>query len=506
MECEFTEFTQMGRTPSLLALPLPKELHMPVPPTRQFRLVQAAACLGFVVVLLDVSVVNVALEALSFSFATTMTGLQWVINGYALAFAALLLTAGALGDRLGAKRVFMAGFAIFTLASLICGVASNLGILIAARILQGLGAALLVPTSLSLLQQVFPDAEARSRAVGWWGAAGGIALAAGPVAGGLLISAIGWRSIFLVNLPIGLLGLWLTYCYAPASPRQADRSLDLSGQITAALALGSLTAALTEASRLGWGHPLVLGGLLLFVLIGGLFLRLEARNPHAMLPLALFRNPTLSAATAIGLIVNFAFYGMVFIFSLYFQSVRHFSPLQTGLAFLPMMAMLMVMNIIAGRLITRIGARRLTVIGMSASALGYLLLLPVVADGAYGLLTVPMLLAGSGIALTIPTITNATLAAVLASRAGIASGVLNSARQVGGVLGVALFGFLVRHQQTAQFIEGMRLAILFAVAVLAIGAVLGFLGMRPASHSGAREGEGQTSADPASPGVPGSTL
>ena len=272
--------------------------------------------------LLDVSVVNVALESLRVGFDTDVAGLQWVVNAYTLVFAALLLITGALGDRLGAKRVFMAGLAVFTLASLGCGVATSLSVLITARIVQGLGAAMLVPTSLSLLQQVFPDPVARSRAVGWWGAAGGIALAAGPVLGGLLVTRIGWRGIFLINLPIRLLGLWLALRNAPAPLARPSKGFDLPGQCTAIIALGSLTAALTEASRLGWQHPFVLGGLAFSFLAGGLFLRLKSRSPHPMLPLALFRNSTFSVASTAGLIVNFAYYGLVFVFSLWWSNLK----------------------------------------------------------------------------------------------------------------------------------------------------------------------------------------
>jgi DHA2 family methylenomycin A resistance protein-like MFS transporter len=453
----------------------------------QRRYTLAAASLGFVVVLLDVSAVNVALKSLRVGFDTDVAGLQWVVNAYTLVFAALLLTTGALGDRLGAKRVFMAGFAVFTLASFGCGLATSLGALITARIVQGLGAAMLVPTSLSLLQRAFPDPVARSRAVGWWGAAGGVALAAGPVLGGMLVTHIGWRSIFLINLPIGLLGLWLALRNAPTAPARPRKGFDLPGQCTAILALGSLTAALTEASRLGWQHPFVLGGLAFSFLAGGLFLRLESRSPHPMLPLALFRNSTFSVASTAGLIVNFAYYGLVFVFSLFFQSIQHFSPQQTGLAFLPMTAILMAMNIVAGHLITYLGPRRVMVAGLIMAAIGYLLLLPVTAEGAYVRLVLPMLLAASGIALTIPTMTNATLSAVDAARAGIASGVLNSARQIGGVLGVAVFGFLVRSEQPTLFMEGMHISIVVAGVLLAIGAILSFFGIQPTESSDPKE-------------------
>lgn len=440
--------------------------------TLQLRFIQLAACLGFVVVLLDVSVVNVALEALSQRFNARVTDLQWVINAYSLVFAALLLTAGAFGDRLGAKKVFMLGFAVFTLGSVGCGLAPSLAILIVARIVQGFGAALLVPASLSLIRQVFVEPEARSRAVGWWAAGGGVALAAGPVMGGFLIATIGWRSIFLVNLPIGLIGLWIAGRFAPTSPVQTGKSLDIGGQITGALTLACLTIALTEASELGWNNPVIYAACAGCIIFGILFIWLENNNPSAMLPLSLFSNQTLSSSTLIGLIANLTFYGMVFTFSLYFQFVRDFPPLKTGLAFLPMMGVMVLANIMAGRLATRVGARNIVSTGLALSALGYLAILPGLSLGSYAMMSMPMLVAGGGIALTIPTITNATLAAVAGNQAGIASGLLNAARQVGGVIGVALFGFLVRHKERVLFLNGMKHALEISALLLIIACAL----------------------------------
>jgi len=444
---------------------------------RQLRFIQFAACLGFIIVLLDVSVVNVALEALHIKFHTKINNLQWIVNAYALVFAALLLTAGALGDRLGAKRVFMVGFAIFTLGSAGCGLAPTLSALITARVVQGLGAALLVPASLSLLRQVFLDDEARSRAVGWWAASGGIALAAGPVIGGLLITSIGWRSIFLINLPLGLLGLWVVGRYAPTSPVQPTKSLDITGQITGALTLAALTIALTEASSLGWENPLIAVAFACFVLLGTVFLWLEARSPSPMLPLSLFRNAPLRSATIIGLLANLTFYGTVFTLSLYFQFIRGFTPLQTGMAFLPMMGVLVVFNITAGRLVTKVGARTLAVSGLLISACGYALFLPGIVVASYPLLVIPMLIAGGGTALTIPTITNAALAAVAGKQAGIASGLLNASRQIGGVIGVALFGFLVRNQQPTFFMYGFEQVVIVSALLLLIAAGVAIQGL-----------------------------
>ncbi|MGF6507527.1 DHA2 family methylenomycin A resistance protein-like MFS transporter [Paraburkholderia sp. 32] len=446
--------------------------------SRDQRGTLAAAGLGFVVVLLDVSVVNVALDALRARFTTDVTGLQWVVNAYTLAFASLLLTTGALGDRFGAKRIFTAGFAVFTVASIACGIAYSLPILVAARVVQGMGAALLVPNSLAMLRQAFPDTEQRSRAVGWWGAAGGIALAAGPVLGGLLVTHVGWRSIFLINLPIGIAGVSLTLRHAATAARAHSRSIDLAGQVATILALVALTVCLTEAARFGWHHPLVYGALLFSVVATLAFLWLESRRTEPMLPLALFRTTTFSAASAAGVIVNFAYYGLIFVFSLFFQIEQQLSAQWTGLAFLPMTVVLMAVNILAGRLLNRVGAKKLMIAGMLIAASGYLLLLPARIDGSYWMLVVPMLIAASGIALMVPTMTNVTLSSVDASRSGIASGVLNSARQIGGMLGVAVFGFFVRDTRPNAFMQGMHLSIMTAAVLLLCGSVMCLYGIR----------------------------
>ncbi|HEY0332334.1 MAG TPA: MFS transporter [Stenotrophomonas sp.] len=443
-----------------------------------------AAALGFAVVLLDVSVVNVALNALRHEFATDVTGLQWVVNAYTLVFAALLLTSGALGDRYGARRVFLLGFAVFTLASAACAAAGSLLLLVIARVAQGLGAALLVPNSLSMLQKAFPDHEQRSRAVGWWGAIGGISLAAGPVLGGLLVTHVGWRSIFLINLPIGLMGVYLTRRYVAPQGGSHRRRLDWGGQGTVILALAALTMALIEAGSLGWAHRLVLGSLLLAAMAALGFIWIQARSLSPMLPLALFRSPTFAVASVIGVVVNFAYYGLIFVFSLFFQIQQHLSAQVTGLAFLPMTVALVVASVLAGRLISWLGARTLMVIGLVLAALGYTLLTPVSVDGGYWRLVVPMLLAASGIALVVPTMTNATLSSVDASRAGVASGVLNSARQVGGMLGVAIFGYLVRDTAPDAFMHGMHSAIGISVALLLFGSALCWVGMPSAPPSG----------------------
>src|SRR5215469_1262570 len=245
----------------------------------------AAMSLGYGVVQLDVTIVNTALNSIGSSLGGGVTELQWVVSAYTIAFAALILTAGAIGDRLGAKRVFMAGFIIFTAASLACALAPTAVLLIAARAVQGLGAAILVPNSLALLSHAYPDENERGLAVGIWAAGASLALTAGPLAGGGLIALVGWRSIFLVNLPVGLAGLWLTWRYADETAPSSHRELDLGGQAAAIGALGCLAAAIIEAGVSGWSNPLVLAGFAVSATFAVLFLLRERRARQPMLPL-----------------------------------------------------------------------------------------------------------------------------------------------------------------------------------------------------------------------------
>ena len=269
-----------------------------VPSKLAASLTLAAMSLGYGVVQLDVTIVNTALNSIGTSLGGGVSELQWVVSAYTIAFAAFILTAGALGDRIGAKRVFMAGFAIFTAASVACALAPDAAILIAARCVQGLAAAILVPNSLALLSHAYVDEKARGRAVGVWAAGASLALTAGPLIGGGLITLIGWRSIFFVNLPIGLAGLWLTWRFAGETTRSAQREIDLPGQIAAIAALGTLAGAIIEGGSLGWKNPFVIAGFVASALFATLFVWREARAPQPMLPLSLFRNRVFASASA----------------------------------------------------------------------------------------------------------------------------------------------------------------------------------------------------------------
>jgi DHA2 family methylenomycin A resistance protein-like MFS transporter len=426
----------------------------------------AAMSLGYGVVQLDVTIVNTALNSIGSSLGGGVAELQWVVSTYTIAFAALILTAGALGDRFGAKNIFIAGFSVFTAASLACALAPTSAILIAARAAQGVGAAILVPNSLALLNHAYPSDTERGRAVGIWAAGASLALTAGPLVGGALIALVGWRSIFLVNLPIGLAGLWLTWRYATDTAR-APRRLDMPGQILAVASLGLLAAAIIEGGRVGLSNPWVIAGFAAFAVAAALFVLQEHRSSAPMLPLSLFAHRMFALTALDGLLVNIAFYGLIFVLSLYFQQVNGLSPFWTGLAFVPMMGAVLPVNLIAPRLSERFGAPAIIAAGALIAAAGCLALLGMTRGTSYWAMFGQLLAMGGGLGLLVPPLTSALLGSVEKSRSGVAAGVLNSTRQTGSVLGVALFGALIG--QANAFLFGTKVALIIS-AVLLVGA------------------------------------
>jgi len=431
-----------------------------------------AICTGYFMVILDTMVVNVALPTISRDLHATTTELQWVVDAYSLIFAALLLSAGALADRRGAKGVFQAGMVLFAIASLACGVAPTTGALIAARCAQGLGAALAVPSSLALLQAAYPDQASRRRAFGIWGGVAGIAAGAGPVVGGLLVSWLGWRSVFFVNVPIGAAGLILAARFLP-SPVRRPHGVDPVGQAAGICALGGLTVALIEAGRVGWASPIVVAGLATFVAFSAAFVAIERWVSRPILPLPLFSSATFSGATAVGLAINLGFYGELFVMSLYLQQVLGFSPLLAGIALAPEAAMAVVGSMVSGRVMARTEPRVPMLNGLVLGGAGLLGLVAVGARSSYGLLVVPFVATGLGMSLVMPAATAAVMEAAPSERAGLASGTVNSARQVGGVVGVALLGTLVTHR--GSVVAGLHLGMALAAAAFLGGAVLTWL-------------------------------
>lgn len=438
----------------------------------------ATVSIGFVVTQLDVTIVNIALAHLAADLHLPVAGLQWVVDAYTLAFAVLMLSAGALGDRFGTRRLYVAGLLLFAFASLACGAAVAPAMLIAARALQGVGAAAMLPNSLALLNDACRhDPRLRARAVGGWTAAGSIAIAAGPVVGGLLIAAWGWRGIFLVNLPLCAAGLAATFAWVPArraqaAPARSPRSLDPRGQFIAIAMLTALTGAVIEWRPLGFTHPVVAGGFVLAALAALAFVAVESRTATPMLPLSLFRHPAFSTAVLFGICVNLTYYGTVFVLALYLQRARGESALQAGLAFLPLTGGFLLSNLASGRVVARHGPRIPMVAGALVAALGYGSLHFVDTATPLGVLLVPFLLIPSGMGFAVPAMTTAVLASVAPERAGIASAVLNTARQAGGAIGVAAFGALAGGSGAAQVVSGLRIETVVSVALLVAAALL----------------------------------
>jgi EmrB/QacA subfamily drug resistance transporter len=426
----------------------------------------AAAVLGFFVVTLDAVVVNVALPAIRRDLGAGMTGLQWVVDGYTLLFAALLLSAGALSDRVGARRVFAAGLAVFVVASAACGLAPSLGALVVARFVQGAAAAVMMPASMALIGQAYPDPVQRARAVAVWAMGGALASSAGPVLGGLL-TLVTWRMIFCVNLPVGAAALLLLARTARSPQRTVP--FDGVGQVTAVLAMGGLTYGAIEAGAAGFTAPRVVAAFVVAVVALGAFLTAQARGAHPMVPLDLFRSRTVSVAVAVGFAFIVGYYGLPFVMSLYLQQVRGLSSLAAGVAFLPMMLSGAVLTPFSARLAERVGARLLIAAGLVLMTAGLAILAVVPPSTPVWTLALLMVLVGLAGPLISPPVTAVLLNSVPGHRVGTASGVFNTSRQVGGALAVAVFGALLANGAT--FMQGLRTSLLIAAGVALAAAV-----------------------------------
>ncbi|MBV9169041.1 MAG: MFS transporter, partial [Chloroflexi bacterium] len=381
------------------------------------RAALVVAVLGMFVVTLDALVVNVALPAIGSDLGGGIAGLQWVVDGYTLMFAALLLSAGALSDRIGARRAFGAGLAVFVVASAACGLAPTMGVLIAARVAQGAGAALIMPTSLALIREAFANAHERARAIALWALGGAVASAAGPVVGGFL-TLLSWRAIFFINLPVGVVALYLLARVARSPRRTAP--FDWVGQVSAVLGMAGLTYGLIEGGADGFTAPRVLAALAVAVVALVTFFVAQPRAAHPMVPLGLFRSRPVAVSVAGGFAFTVGFYGLVFLLSLYLQQLRGLSPLQTGLAFVPMTGLTGVVTLIAPRVAARFGPRVPVAAGQLLMATGLLGLCAAVAGAPIWLLAVLSILIGLGSSLSVPTLTAVLVSSVPAERAGTA--------------------------------------------------------------------------------------
>ncbi|WP_230411287.1 MFS transporter [Collimonas humicola] len=442
------------------------------------RKILAATSISYAIVLLDASIVNIGLEQIGATLDSGVSGLQWIVNAYTLSFASFLMTGGTLGDRLGARNIYLAGLMLFTLASALCGFAPNLGTLAMARALQGLGSAMLVPCSLALINQAYPDPARRAAAIGMWMGCGGIAMASGPLLGGLLIHGFGWRSIFFVNLPLGLAGICLTWPL-PRDRAPGTRHFDIAGQLTAIIALGSLIALLIEAPALGWGSLPIVAGAVVCGMASLLFIRIETRQPQPMLPLSLFRNGLFAASALVSMASALVFYGMLFAFSIYYQRVLGYAPLQAGLAFLPMTVMVATGGLVSGRLARLFGARASMCAAFCLYAIGAAGMLLPEPGSPYWFAVLPMLAIGLASGFISPAATAPAMGTVEKNRAGIAAAVLNSARQTGAALGVAIFGALLATLQ--PFAQALHIVLGMVVAISLAAALLWWFSTRPSA-------------------------
>ena len=450
-----------------------------------------AACFAQFMILLDVTIVNVALPSIQRELDVTPGTLVWTINAYVLPLASFILVGGSLGDRYGRKRVFALGFALFTLFSAGCALSTSDHMLIAFRALQGVGAALLAPLSLSILVDAF-EPERRAWAIGMWATIAGFGFGLGPVLGGALIEAFDWSAIFWVNVPIGLAGLLATLAHVRESRDPNARRLDLGGAALASGALFCLTLGLAETDDHAWTSAFTVGFLGSAVALGAAFLVFEARHREPMLPLDFFRRPAFTVANADYALMYAALAGTLFFVSLYFQNVKGFSALETGLSWLTMNVPFLLVSPFAGRLQARFGARRVVVGGALLGGLGVLDFALLGLDSPFVQALPGYVLVGVGYGAAVPAISAVAMGAIEVERAGVASGVLNTARQVGSALGLATLGSIATAvaagslTESDNLVSGMRAAMLVAGAFALAASALTLLAQpRAKRHAGA---------------------
>ncbi|QOZ67336.1 MFS transporter [Bradyrhizobium arachidis] len=432
--------------------------------------VTALASIATFVVQLDGSALNVALPTIGRLFGASLSGLQWAVDAYTLAYSCLLLSAGAASDRFGPRCVFGWGLGVFVIASSLCALAPNMEALILGRVLQGAGGSILTPSSLALISQAYgDDRTTRAKAIGWWTAGGGVAITAGPIVGGLFIGSVGWRGIFLVNLPICLAGLAFASRRLAAQPtRSVPLGHDRAGQALAAVAMLGLVAGLIEGGSRGWNPGVMFGGIAVFMSAGAMFLRQEGRVLYPVLPLSLFRDRATCTAMVVGVVLSFCSFGTVFALSIYYQSVQGYSPVETGLAFIPFALTITAANLVGSTFAVRIGAARTMIAALMVCVSGYALLLRMEPSSTYAEMLAAQIMVRLGIGASVPLTTSMLLSSISATQVGTASAALNALRQAGAAIGVAVFGALMVTSPS----WGFQMAALLSAVLLAAAAIV----------------------------------
>jgi EmrB/QacA subfamily drug resistance transporter len=446
-----------------------------------------AVALGLFMIMLDNTVVNVALPSIQRDLGVGLSELQWIVTGYALSFAALLLTGGKLADLFGRRLIFVVGLGIFTLSSLFCGLAESGDALIGWRIVQGVGAALMNPATLSIISATFPPQQ-RGMAIGIWAGVSALALAIGPLIGGLLTEHIDWSWIFFVNVPVGVLAIAASFLLIDESrDTSEERRLDVPGLVSSGIGLFALTYGLIEANTYGWTSGRIVGAFVVASVALAAFVWLELHQRLPMMDLSLFRNGTFAGANTVMLLVALAMFGVFFFVSLYMQNILGFSAVQTGAAFLPMTILIMLTAPIAGKLSDRIGPRWLMTTGMVLVAIQLFYYSTLGIDEGFFDLLPGLLIGGVGMATVMAPTTAAVMGSVPVEKSGVGSAILSSMRQVGGALGIAVMGAIIAAQigdeRTPEaFVDGFSTALLVSGFIAIAGAVVAAATVRRVRH------------------------
>lgn len=448
---------------------------------------------------LDNLVVTMALPVMRERFHVGLAGLEWTVNAYTLAFAVLLLAGAAVGDRLGRRKMFVSGLLIFTLASALSALAPNVGVLVVARALQGIGGALIVPLSLTILSASVP-VERRNLALGIWGAVGGLAIAIGPLVGGAIVEGVSWQFIFWINVPIGAILAPLAR-YMLSESRGEKKPFDAIGTALASTGLFGVVYALVRGNAAGWSSTEVLAG---FLGGGGVllcFILFERRTPSPMLPIELFKEREFSLINVIAMFMSLGMFGAIFLLAQFLQTVQHYSPLSAGLRTLPWTGMPILVAPLAGAFVERVGARRLVSVGLALQAIGLAWFAFVLHPGTAYINTVPaFVLSGVGMSLFFVPVASIALGSAPSNREGIASGTNNAVRELGGVLGVSVLGAIFAsfggYASGADFVRGLTPALWTGTAIVAVGALLTLFLPRPLAAGSRAQMESISWAEP----------